>query len=48
MICQNIETGEQFNYTFDDDGNVYIFNENSSKTISYECWLDLFFIVKKI
>ena len=47
MICKNIITNVEYDYSFDDEGNVILKNYNQNFTELYENWLDNYLIVDK-
>lgn len=48
MICKHSESNKYFIYKFIDKNTVEISNGNFSKNITYESWLNNFFIVDKL
>lgn len=48
MICKHPETNTYFIYKFIDKNTVEISNGNFNKNITYENWLNDFFIVDKL
>ena len=47
MICKLLESNKYFIYKFIDKNTVEISNGNFSKNITYESWLNNFFIIDK-
>ena len=47
MICKHLESNKYFIYKFIDKNTVEISNGNFSKNITYESWLNNFFIIDK-
>ena len=47
MICKHSESNTYFIYKFIDKNTVEISNGNFNKNITYESWLNNFFIVDK-
>ena len=48
MICKHSESNKYFIYKFIGKNTVEISNGNFSKNITYESWLNNFFIVDKL
>ena len=48
MICKSIQTNEEYNYSFTEDGSVVLENQYCTFSIPYENWLNEYYIISKL
>ena len=47
MICAALNTGERYNYSFVENGEVLLENAEQKFTVLYENWVEDFLIIDK-
>lgn len=47
MICRNLNTKEDFNYTFIGNNIVKLENQNNTLFVNYEDWIIEYYIIDK-
>ena len=48
MICKSIQTNEEYNYSFTEDGSVVLENQYYTFSVPYENWLNEYYIISKL
>lgn len=48
MICKSTQTNEEYNYSFVENGCVVLENQYHTFSISYEDWVNEYYVVSKL
>lgn len=48
MICKSTKTNEEYNYSFVENGDVLLENQSHAFSISYEDWVNEYYVVSKL